>query len=274
MESKVSIIRRLATASRHPILFARWIRGRLRHYLLWPLWPLKLIFERGRLENAFVALFVPRKSQTSGEREDVLRMLLKLTPPDARVLEIGTYFGEGSTKVFIDGLSNEASFFVMDTWSEYISTTDKMCVPNKRFYRIMDGMSYFAATNTLRVILGAERRDDSPSITMIRRSSNDLFVADNFFDLVFIDGSHYYRDVRRDIELALRILKPGGIICGDDLEILPSTDLAAFAKQHPDEDAISGPEGDFFHPGVALAVYELLQTVEMKAGTWWKVTTK
>ena len=233
-----------------------------------------MIFERGRLENAFVALFVPRKSQTSGEREDVLRMLLKLTPPDARVLEIGTYFGEGSTKVFIDGLSNEASFFVMDTWSEYISTTDKMCVPNKRFYRIMDGMSYFAATNTLRVILGAERRDDSPSITMIRRSSNDLFVADNFFDLVFIDGSHYYRDVRRDIELALRILKPGGIICGDDLEILPSVGLAAVAKQYLDHDFVSDKDGFWFHPGVALAVYELLGTVEMKAGTWWKVTTK
>ena len=138
----------------------------------------------------------------------------------------------------------------------------------------MDGMSYFAATNTLRVIKEAERREDSPSITMIRRSSNDLFVADNFFDLVLIDGSHYYHDVRRDIEFALRILKPGGIICGDDLERLPSADLAAVAKHHLDQDLVSYPDGSQFHPGVALAVYELLGTVEMKAGTWWKFTTK
>ena len=115
---------------------------------------------------------------------------------------------------------------------------------------------------------------DSPSITMIRRSSNDLFVADNFFDLVLIDGSHYYHDVRRDIEFALRILKPGGIICGDDLERLPSADLAAVAKHHLDQDLVSYPDGSQFHPGVALAVYELLGTVEMKAGTWWKFTTK
>ena len=271
MESKVSIIRRLARASRHPILFARWIRGRLRHYLLLPLWPLRVIFERGWLEHAFVALFVPSKSQTGSEREDVLRMLLKLTPPDARVLEIGTYFGEGTTKVFIDELSNQASFFVMDKWSEYISTTDKAKTP---FYRIMDGMSYFATTNTLRVIREAECMKDSPSITMIRRSSNDLFLADNFFDLVFIDGSHYYQDVRCDIELALRILKPGGIICGDDLEILPSANLAAVAKQYLDHDFVPDKDSLEFHPGVALAVYELLGTVEMKAGTWWKVTTK
>ena len=271
MNSKVSVIWRLARAIRQPILFARWIRGHLRHYLLWPLWPLRAIFECGWLERAFVAIFVPRKSQTGSEREDVLRMLLKLTPPDARVLEIGTYFGEGSTKVFIDGLSNEASFFVMDKWSEYISTTDKA---KAQFYRIMDGMSYFAATNTLRVIKEAERREDSPSITMIRRTSNDLFLADNFFDLVFIDGSHYYQDVRRDIELALRILKPGGIICGDDLEILPSANLAAVAKQYLDHDFVPGKDSLGFHPGVALAVYELFGTVEMKAGTWWKVTTK
>ena len=198
-------------------------------------------------------------------------MLLKLTPPDARVLEIGTYFGEGTTKVFIDELSNQASFFVMDTWSEYISATDKAKMP---FYRFMDGMSYFAATNTLRMIREAECIKDSPSITMIRRTSNDLFVADNFFDLVFIDGSHYYQDVRHDIEFALRILKPGGIICGDDLEILPSADLAAVAKQYLDHDFVPGKDSLGFHPGVALAVYELFGTVEMKAGTWWKVTTK
>ena len=274
MESKVSIIRRLARAINHPILFARWFRGRLRHYLplpLWPLWPLRVIFERGWLENAFVALFVSRKSQSVSDREVVLRTLLKLISPDARVLEIGTYFGEGTTKVFIDELSNQASFFVMDKWSEYISATDKA---KGRFFRVMDGMSYFAATNTLRMIREEERIKDSPSITMIRRSSDDLFVADNFFDLVFIDGSHYYENVRRDIEFALRILKPGGIICGDDLEILPSADLAAVAKQHLDQDYISDPDGVYFHPGVALAVYELLGTVEMKAGTWWKVTTK
>ena len=271
MESTMSIIRRLARASRNPILFARWIRGRLRHYLLWPLWPLRRIFERGWLENTFVALFVPRKSQTGSERGGVLRMILKLIPPNARVLEIGTYFGEGSTKIFIDGLSKEASFFVMDKWSEYISTTDKAKAP---FYRIMDGMSYFAATNTLRVIREAECIKNSPSITMIRRASNDLFVADNFFDLVFIDGSHYYQDVRRDIEFALRVLKPGGIICGDDLEILPSADLVAVAEQHLDQDHYQLPDDRGFHPGVALAVYETLGTVEMKDGTWWTVVTK
>lgn len=91
---------------------------------------------------------------------------------------------------------------------------------------------------------------------------------------MFIDGSHYYQDVRRDIEFALRVLKPGGIICGDDLEILPSADLVAVAEQHLDQDHYQLPDDRGFHPGVALAVYETLGTVEMKDGTWWTVVTK
>ena len=246
--------------------------GRLKQYLLWPLWSLRVIFERGWLENLFTALFVSRKSLISSKRGDVIRMIIKLpTPPDARILEIGTYFAKGSTKIFIDELSNQASLFVMDTWSSYVSRIDKA---KKSLYRIIDSMSYFAATNTLRVIKEAEKRNDCPSITMIRRSTDDLYLADNFFDLVFVDGSHYYQNVSNDIKLALRILKPGGIISGDDLEILPSADLAAVAKRHLAEDYVSYTEGSYFHPGVALAVYELLGTVDMKDGIWWKVITK
>ena len=227
--------------------------------------------ERGWLENLLTALFVSRKSLISSKRGDVIRMIIKLPPPDARILEIGTYFAKGSTKIFIDGLSNQASLFLMDIWASYVSTNDKA---KGSSYRIIDSISYFACTNTLRVIREAQKRNDCPSITMIRRSTDDSYLADNFFDLVFIDGSHYYQDVSKDIKLALRILKPGGIISGDDLEILPSSSLAAVAKEHLREDYVPYTEGSNFHPGVALAVYELLGSVNMKDGIWWKVIQK
>jgi len=35
-------------------------------------------------------------------------------------------------------------------------------------------------------------------------------------DMVFIDGDHRYEQVRNDILLAKRILKPGGLLCGHD----------------------------------------------------------
>lgn len=88
---------------------------RLKQHLLWTLWPLSAIFERSWLENLFTALFMSRKSLISSKRIDVIKMIVKLPPHDARVLEIGTYFAEGSTRILVDELSNQANLFVMDT---------------------------------------------------------------------------------------------------------------------------------------------------------------
>jgi len=35
-------------------------------------------------------------------------------------------------------------------------------------------------------------------------------------DLVFIDGDHRYKQVKKDIEVAKSIIRPGGVICGHD----------------------------------------------------------
>lgn len=40
--------------------------------------------------------------------------------------------------------------------------------------------------------------------------------ADGYFDWIYIDGNHLYDFVRKDLELAHRKIRPGGVICGDD----------------------------------------------------------
>jgi len=44
-------------------------------------------------------------------------------------------------------------------------------------------------------------------------------LRDGYYDMVYVDGSHRYDDVLEDIQHAKRLLAPGGIICGDDLEL-------------------------------------------------------
>ena len=41
---------------------------------------------------------------------------------------------------------------------------------------------------------------------------------DNYFDFIYIDASHEYEDVKRDIQISLPKVKPGGLIGGHDYQ--------------------------------------------------------
>jgi hypothetical protein len=66
------------------------------------------------------------------------------------------------------------------------------------------------------------------------------------YDMVFIDGSHRYENVMRDIKTALSVLEPNGLLCGHDY--------------------------DMGSPGVVQACTEILGTfnVAEHSRIWWK----
>lgn len=55
-------------------------------------------------------------------------------------------------------------------------------------------------------------------INLIKADSIEAsqMYQDYFFDIVYIDASHDYDSVKKDIELWYPKVKPGGFICGDD----------------------------------------------------------
>lgn len=56
------------------------------------------------------------------------------------------------------------------------------------------------------------------AIKILRDTSTDAFarLPDGHLDWVYIDGNHLYEFVKSDLEHALRCVKPGGLITGDD----------------------------------------------------------
>lgn len=56
------------------------------------------------------------------------------------------------------------------------------------------------------------------SIKILRNTSTDAFaqLPDAHLDWVYIDGNHLYEYVKSDLEHALRCVRPGGLITGDD----------------------------------------------------------
>lgn len=78
-------------------------------------------------------------------------------------------------------------------------------------------------------------------IQMDSRNLNQIKLP--MFDLIYIDGEHQYDFVKNDIEISLSLIKPGGIICGDD---------------YCDS-----------WPGVSKAVNELILDFRVDQGFWW-----
>ena len=60
---------------------------------------------------------------------------------------------------------------------------------------------------------------EAGKVTVIKADSTDPSLRSGCYDMVFIDGCHNYEVVRQDIDLALSVLRPNGIIAGHDLQL-------------------------------------------------------
>ncbi len=90
-----------------------------------------------------------------------------------------------------------------------------------------------------------------------------------YFDLAFIDGDHSYASVLADLQAAVGLIKEGGILCGDDLELQLSEIDLGYARTQIESDYIRDPvSGKEYHPGVTLAVGEFIGEVSSIVGFW------
>ena len=109
-------------------------------------------------------------------------------------------------------------------------------------------------------------------------------LRENTFDIIFIDGDHAYTPVLQDIKLSMPLIKEGGVICGDDLNLQFNQVSQENTFKHAEEDFIKDPKTNRnHHPGVTLAVHEIFGEVSMwggffamqkKNGAWHKISLK
>lgn len=187
-------------------------------------------------------------------------------------LEIGTWYGVGSTQIWLDNLKNGSTLMLLDVWKPYSSEVDLQ--DQEWDYRAMDNLSTDAFLSTFLNIRRFEGEKDRPNIGIqMVRADSELFLpllADKSFDFIYIDGDHKYEKVKRDIQHAKRLIKSGyGVICGDDLERLPTQALIELAQNFKNQDYVRGQH--HFHPGVLLAVAEEFGKVNMANGFWWVI---
>jgi predicted O-methyltransferase YrrM len=180
------------------------------------------------------------------------------------ILEIGAYAGSSMltwSNAADKLLSGRCNITCIDPWGDSGADlfTEEMAEPLK------SNLAYEAFCHN------AALSPSNVQVTPIRGISRDILpkLIANKYDLIFIDGSHHYLDVLNDITESERLLRLGGIVCGDDLELQLKQCDQEFAKMNTQSDFIRDPRsGKDFHPGVTMAVGEFFGNVSCYSGFW------
>ncbi|QSH41599.1 class I SAM-dependent methyltransferase [Lentisphaerota bacterium ZTH] len=185
------------------------------------------------------------------------------------IMEIGTWAGGSAL-----------------TWAESVTkyfdnNGDVICVDPlvPYFDKNIDRSVYVAMRNALKegyivdlLLHNIKCSGHGDHIKLMKCPSDFLIpmLKDEQVDILFIDGNHNYAAVKKDLENYSRIVKEGGYICGDDLELhITDIDIEQ-ARQHLNYDYIQDNKTErFYHPGVTLAVGEFFnEHVSEREGLW------
>lgn len=185
------------------------------------------------------------------------------------VLEIGSWLG-ASALSWAQGLKthNEAkgSITCVDAWKPFLNR-------ETHHNDVYVSMEQALGTETAYQLFSHNISTVPSSITCqhLRGKSDNLLplLRENTFDLVFIDADHAYTPVLNDIKNSLALVKEGGIICGDDLNLqLTQVDRDNTLKHAEDDFIKDSKTNRNYHPGVTLAVAEIFGEVSAWGGFW------
>lgn len=134
------------------------------------------------------------------EQGELLKTITKLiTSDNLKIIEIGVYKGRCTAmwNVFLINQNINYNYYAVDHFqgsTEHEKNVDYYNICKNNLVSILDNISLI--------------KNDSES-----ESKN---YPDNFFDIIYVDASHDYESVIKDLDLWFPKLKKGGIMCGDD----------------------------------------------------------
>lgn len=200
----------------------------------------------------------------------VVKAVMKGAGGRIEILEIGSWAGASaiSWAWALNKLEVDGRITCVDPWRPYFDLGKEKSLHYQRMNRAAgSGMIYrlfrhnvssSGFSDVIRARVG-ESRKVLPKLAPKR------------FHVVYVDGSHAFEDVLFDLQQAKRLIRPGGIICGDDLE-LQRKDLDSFELEAA---AATGQDFVFavtaqahYHPGVTSAVGQEFGEVNVWDGLW------
>lgn len=190
--------------------------------------------------------------------------------PEINILEIGSWAGASTIAwaLAIRSSGRRGTVHCVDFWRPYFDLT----INDDAIYAEMDNAARSGSIfDTFKQNIANAGLSDLVSYTIGDAKDVLPCLTANSYQIVFVDGSHQYEAVLRDILQARRLVTDGGIVCGDDLELLLSeVDPAAHERAlKTGVDFIADPLTEVrYHPGVSQAVADAFGAVSVRDGLW------
>jgi predicted O-methyltransferase YrrM len=127
-------------------------------------------------------------------------------PSGSTFVEIGSWKGKSSAFMATEIANSQKNidFYCVDTWEGSTELKRDVYVPNNLYDIFIDNMKPL------------EKYYQSLRTTSLEAAN--LFI-DNSLDFIFIDASHEYNDVKKDLQAWLPKLKQQGTLAGHDYDI-------------------------------------------------------
>ncbi len=153
------------------------------------------------------------------------------------IVEFGSLYGR-STRAICD--NTEGKVWAVDLWNNQGQN------PDGTYFERFEGSLLNLFNQNLDEHLGSQKliTFQGSTLEFLFHNYNNPQGLIGKVDWVFIDAGHLYEEVKNDIEIARKLLKPGGIISGHDY-------------------------GEGAWGGVKQAVDELIGTVEVSGTIWY-----
>jgi predicted O-methyltransferase YrrM len=209
-----------------------------------------------------------------------VHLLAQIRPGQAlRILEIGSWVG-ASALTWLDALDRYAGgngeVWCCDLWESYLEVSPERAaqasgpLPPEDVGLAMDVAAKAGIAQAL-FDYNVTQAGGKTRVVQLKGDSARVLagLASEQFDLVYIDGDHRMEAVRRDVAEAKRLVRRGGVVCGDDLEHQLHEVDGDFARAQTGADWLVDPKsGQGYHPGVTVAVAEGFGQVSAYGGYW------
>ncbi len=187
------------------------------------------------------------------------------------ILEIGSWAG-GSAITWAEAIKKynggKGSVLCVDMWEPYHTNQQNT---ESEHYFVMS--SVLATGQIFQLFLhNIKSSGNSQIIRFLKCPSEEALqiLRPGCFDLIFVDGDHSYDVMVKDLRGTIPLLKEGGLLCGDDLELPARMVDKDFLWKNRNEDYVKDPKtGQSYHPGVTLAIdREIIGGITIYNGFW------